>query len=465
MVDETLRPLSAGQESLWLLHRLAPDSPAYSILTAVRIRGPLDERLLDRAVRTVAERHPPLRSRYFEQDGHPYRADLGSDAVRLAVREAGSLPEDRLRAAVTEEYQRPFRLETQAPMRVTLLRATPRDAVLVLVIQHVAGDASSQWLVLRELLDVYGNLAETGFPGAEPRRASFDEHVDTERALPDSQRGERMARYWQQVRAGAAPAELPTDRPRPALRSLRGAAAAVPLPEGTGARVRCVAEDLGVTPFAFLLGVFQVMAHRYGGYGDALIGCAASARTPKTARTVGYIVNLLSLRSSISRRTTFREAARAAHLQVLSGLANVAYPTVLLTREEAGRPRGPLTHLAFTLIVTDRLEPRLAFPPAGELVGPETQYRGLRLALLDLPHMEGQFDLNAEVRLSGDTLAAVFRYDTDLFDPPTAEGIAGSYARLLAAALDDVDLAAAKAPLADPAQLLAALALGSGSPA
>jgi hypothetical protein len=338
--------------------------------------------------------------------------------------------------------------------------------VLVLVIQHVAGDASSQWLVLREILDVYSSLIQNGRPSPEPARVPFAQHVAAERELVGSERGDRMARYWRELRTGTLPAELPADRPRPATPSLRGAACTVPLPDRTGARVKAAAEDLGVTPFAFLLGVFQVMVHRYGGYGDALIGSAASCRTRETAQSVGYLVNPVLLRSSISRRTTFREAARAAHGQILKGLMNVAYPTVLLARDDdAARSRGPLAHLAFTLIMADRLEPRLPFPADGALVGPATDYRGLRLALLDLPHMEGQFDLNTELRLSGDTLVAAFRYATDLFDPETAQGFADGYARLLAAALDDPDLPAAKAPLADPADLLALLSLGAAYPA
>lgn len=465
--DAAVQPqeLTAGQESMWLAHRLAPDSPAYSILTAVRILTAVDDAVLARAVRIVAERHPPLRSRYYEQDGRPLCADLGPDAVRLAVRELGPLPDQHLRERALEEYRRPFRLETEAPLRVSLLRATPQEAVLVLVIQHVAGDASSQWLVLREILDVYSSLIQAGQPSPEPDRAPFARHVAAERDLIGSERGERMARYWRELRAGAEPAELPADRPRPAAPSLRGAACTVPLPAGSGARVRTAAEELGVTPFALLLGVFQVMAHRYGGYGDALIGSAASCRTRETAQTVGYLVNPVLLRSSISRRTTFREAVLAAHNQVLRGLMNVAYPTVLLARDENARSRGPLAHLAFTLIMADRLEPRLAFPADGALIGPETDYRGLRLALLDLPHMEGQFDLNTELRLSGDTLVAVFRYATDLFDPETAQGFADGYARLLAAALDDPDLPAGKAPLTDPAHLLEVLGLAAAHPA
>ncbi|MFI2612147.1 condensation domain-containing protein [Kitasatospora sp. NPDC018619] len=463
------QPLSVGQEALWFLYRLAPDSAAYSILSAVRVRTPLDDALLDRAVRAVAGRHAVLRSRYREVDGRPHRADLGADAVRLEVREVGPVSDERLYALVREVYEAPFRLSSEPPLRVALLRLGPADAVLVLVVHHIAGDATSQWLVLRELLDAHQSAALTGETGLAPLPLGYEDHVAAERALIASPRGARMAAYWRAVRAGATAAELPTDRPRPPVQSFRGSACAVPLPDGAGARVRAAAEELGVTPFAFLLGVFQVLVHRYAGYGEALIGCAASNRTPRTLGLVGYLVNPLPLRSSIHRSTTFRQAVLAAQSQVLHGMANVGYPTVLAGRgegaQEAPEAKGPPAHLAFTLIAADRLEPRLPYPAAGRTEGPEYEYRGLRLAVLDLPHMEGQFDLNADVRLTGDALTAFFRYDTALFERGTVERIAAGYARLLAAALADVDAPVARASLADQDELLRMLAMGAGTPA
>lgn len=431
------QPLSAGQESMWLLHRLNPDSAAYSILTAVRVRGLLDDALLRRAVHAVAERHPLLRSRFFEFEGCPVRTEFGPDAVRLDIREADDASEELLPALIRAIYEVPFRLGEEPPLRVTLVRLRPRDSVLILVTQHIASDATSQWLILRELLDAHQSLVKTGETGLPILRADYDQHVAEERALLATLRGQQMAAYWRAVRSGSAAAQLPTDRPRPAFPSMRGATCRVALPRDAGARVNELARELAITPYALLTGVFQAMVYRYagGGYagGESLIACAASNRSPKTLNTVGYFVNLLLLRSSIRRGTTFRQVFREAHRQVLGGIANVGYPTVLLGGGEA------LARLAFTLFATDRLEPRLPPSPDGGLEGAEYEYRGLSLTVLDLPNMEGQFDLSAEARMAKDILTIALRYDTTIFDETTVKRFAEGYARLLSVALADAD--------------------------
>jgi hypothetical protein len=440
------QPLSAGQEAVWLLHRLNPGSTGYSILTAVHVRGLLDDALLERAVQVVAERHPVLRSRFVELDGCPGRVELGPEAVRLDVREVGDLDEGQLLALIRAVYEVPFRLAEEPPLRVTLLRLRPRESVLVLVVQHIASDATSQWLVLRELLDAHQSLARTGHARLSAVRASYGEHVAAERRLLAGPRGQQMAAYWGAVRSGAVPAELPADRPRPAISPALGATCRVALPRDAGARVSELARKLAITPHALLTGIFQAMVYRYGGGAyaghDSLIGCAASNRSPQALNTIGYFVNLLLLRSSIRRGATFREVFLDAHRQVLGGIANVGYPTVLLGGGE------PLARLAFTLFPVDRLEPRLPPPTDGAITGPEGEYQGLSLAMLDVANMEGQFDLNAEARISGDDLTAVLRYDTAIFDEASVRRFADGYVRLLEAALADPGTLIHKAPLA-----------------
>jgi Condensation domain len=79
------RPLSAGQQAMWLLHRLDPDSSAYNVVLAARIRGGLDPRRLRRAVHATAQRHEMIRSEFTEADGEPQRLVRGPDTVRLDV--------------------------------------------------------------------------------------------------------------------------------------------------------------------------------------------------------------------------------------------------------------------------------------------------------------------------------------------------------------------------------------------
>ncbi|HLL48703.1 MAG TPA: amino acid adenylation domain-containing protein, partial [Longimicrobiaceae bacterium] len=55
-------PLSFAQQRLWFLDRLTPGSAAYNLFYALRLRGPLDARALERALAELVRRHETLRT-------------------------------------------------------------------------------------------------------------------------------------------------------------------------------------------------------------------------------------------------------------------------------------------------------------------------------------------------------------------------------------------------------------------
>jgi hypothetical protein len=471
--DRTL-PLSASQQALWLAHRLAPESAAYTIVLPVRLRGPLDSDALSAAVRTVAARHPLLRSVFAEEDGEgaggePYRIVLdspGQDA--LTVRELPDATDAHLHAMVRECAQEAFRIEAEPPFRVTLLRRDAQDAVLVIATHHIVSDYASHHLILRELLTLHREFADGSAPDPVSAGAGPDIHAEqvaAERRLLSSARGARGAAYWRQVRVGALPAELPTDRPRPATQGFRGATHELPLPASTVERLTKAAGSLDVTPFAFLLGVFQATLYRHSGQPDALVGCPMSTRGAlgagrRTGAAVGYFVNTVPVRGSFRPGDRMRDAVLAAQRQLVQGLAHAGHPGALLAAAP-GR-RTPPFRTAVTLIATDRTEPRLG-PVRADGEGEARPYEGLTVARIGVPQQEGQFDLMLRIEQSGDTLDAVFSYDTDLFDAGTVERFAQRYARLLDRATDDPGAEIEAIALVDRADLAELLAMGSGT--
>src|SRR5678815_1422828 len=54
--------LSSGQERLWFLDRLEPNSPLYNIPTALRLTGELNEEALRDALNEIVRRHESLRT-------------------------------------------------------------------------------------------------------------------------------------------------------------------------------------------------------------------------------------------------------------------------------------------------------------------------------------------------------------------------------------------------------------------
>ncbi|WP_422770149.1 condensation domain-containing protein [Plantactinospora sp. WMMC1484] len=492
-------PLSVGQQALWFLYRLAPESPAYNITLAVRVRGALDDAALRRAVAALVARHPVLAAAFAEVDGVP-RQFVTAPALPPAAAASpagasapGAGPADDSRApdgtapgsvpwleirdvpACTDEGllglaravgAMPFRLGAGDVFRVVLLRRAADDAALVLVTHHIVSDATSQWLLLRDLLAGYRGIAAGGPPDWAPLSASYRDHVEAERALLDSPRRERLERYWRERCTGVPAGVIPVDRPRPERQTFAGATHELRLSAELAARVRSAATAARVTPFAFLLGVFQATLYRYGGQDDFALGCPVATRHGRGLRdVVGYLVNTLVLRSSFAPGATFADAVAAAHRELLAGLAHVGYPFPLLDRmlgAARGASRAPLFRIAFTMVAADRFDPPLPLVPEGAVVGPEISYADLRLAAFDVPQLEGQFDLNVELRQAGASLTGAFRYNTDLFDAATMERLTGHYCRLLEAATADPTRRIDRVSLVDSAQLEQLLALGTG---
>ncbi|WP_053848200.1 condensation domain-containing protein [Streptomyces sp. NRRL B-24085] len=506
----TARPLSAGQEALWLAHQLDPDSPAYNVVLAVRLRGTLRVDVLQEALTALVARHELLRSRFPGTDDGPVRRVGAAESVRLDVRETPDADDTGLFRLATQAGEEPFRLTAQGAFRAVLLRRTPEDAVLVTATHHIVSDATSQWLLLRDLFTEYGT--RTGQPGGaarpdaaaepgavvtpgparepEPGPAStsgpvtaqapaprpgpapqpgpasapgsgpfvalgvpvgWDEQVRTERAFVASPRGARAAAHWREVCTGLRAAVLPTDRPRPSHRTLRGATHETVWQPDVSRRLRETAAARGLTPFAWLLGTFQAALHRSGCGDGFLIGCPATTRlTPATRQAVGYYVNALPTAARFTPATTLLETIASAQDQLRRGLAHARYPVELLGG-------GPLFRISCTLVAADRL------PVEGLYEGP-VRLGGLRAELVDVPQQEGQLDLTVEILQDSRGFKAVLRYRRDLFDAATVERFGETWRCLLDASLDAPDTAVSDVGLvAHDDDLAFLLALGSGA--
>lgn len=472
MADDT-RPLSRGQEALWTAHRMAPDSAAYNMVMAFLVLAPLDMSTLTEAVRAVMARHELLSSRFDEVDGRPRRrvSDGGAhDPVPLRVQDLsgtdGTDADDMKMCALLSDYTaEPFALDTEPPWRVAVVRSRTRTALAV-VIHHIAADFTSVWLVLRDLLDAYQSLADAGRVSWSTPPASWDRYVHAERKLLDSPAGERAEGFWSEVCDKAVPAELPTDRPRPAVAGFHGDTVRLRLPPVDFDRLTTVARQVGVSTFAYLLGAFQGLHYRFTGQDDFLLGCPATTRWDRELRdTVGYFVNTFPVRARFSANTTFRQAAKSAHRQITSGLAHVRYPGALLTLGGGGAARAPLFRITFLMLAMDRVQPRLEPPATGEILGQETEYRGLPMVGIDLPQQEGQLDLIVRIHHWPDRLDMVFSYRTDLFDRSSIESLVSCFGRMIDAVVADPDARVSRVRLADARELahLNSLSAGGGA--
>jgi hypothetical protein len=279
--------LTAGQEALWFIHRIAPDSAAYNVTLGVRVRTTLYPERLERAVAAVRDRHDLLRSTFGEIDGQPVRfvnpASLArsggsgrSDRSVFAVRDLpATISDTQWYELARDAGAVPFRLLAgEEPFRVTLLRRAADDGLLVVTAHHIVVDGPSMPIIFRDVLRAYRILAAEGdhpVPLLAPLPRCYDDYVRGERKLIESERGERQAAYWRETCAGSAPARLLPDRPQPPRRRYVGDTCPLRVPDNLTSRIRSTAVASGVTSFAVVLAALQSLLYRWTGQPDSMI--------------------------------------------------------------------------------------------------------------------------------------------------------------------------------------------------
>jgi Condensation domain len=456
--------LSVGQEALWTIYRLAPASAAYNDAEAVVFRPAPDVTALRRALRDLAVRHDLLRSRFREEAGVPAREVCSPDLVELEVTElpgGGGDPRPDLRAAAIALAARPLAITEQGPLRAVLVRRGA-DAMLVLACHHIASDATSSWLLWRDLLEFYRARRAGEPPDLPPLRSTYADFVADERELLGSPRGPELAAYWQAECAGARPAEIPADAPRPDTPGFRGATVGQRLEDGLARRVRAAATARGITPFALILGAFQALLSRHTGTGDFLVGCPATLRRRLASRDlVGLLVNTVPLRFSAWPAATFGEVSMAAASRLGAARPRARYPFAAMNGGPDGRGPGgrpPALRIGITMVANPG-HPLLDAAAAGAWA----QHAGHQITALQLPRLEGQTDLTVEISPAAGSLTAAFRYDVDLFTAATARQLLARFARFIEITAQDPSAVVARTPLTAGADEIGRLlAFGKG---
>ncbi|MFD1623307.1 non-ribosomal peptide synthetase [Azospirillum griseum] len=440
---ERIAPLSLAQERLWLLQRLDPGDTAYNLTRAFRLRGALDGAALERALSALVWRHSLLRTRFAEQDGAPVQLVLSRPALTLR-REDAPLDDAALAARIEAETRRPFDLAAGPPLRATLLALAGGDAALLLSMHHILSDGPSNPILARDLLTAYV-------------AAVADEEADPAELLPplsvhyadfaQAQRGEaaqaRIARALDRAverLGGPIPAlELPTDRPRPAIRGTGGARVTFALSAPTVAALRALARAEGCTPFIPLLAAWQALLGRWSGQDDFAVGVPDAGREDETLEPlVGFFVDTRIHRARLSPDLTGRALCRRLRAEALVMLNDGAAPVERLVERLDPVRDGSRTPLFQTL-----LSVRLDAPASLRLPG-------LEVSPIPVPETTAKLDLSLDVAIGADGADGALDFATDLFDRATVERLAASFVTLLNALLAQPDAPLADLPLLEP---------------
>ena len=440
-------PLSFGQRRLWFLDRLEPGGSTYNLAQALSLAGRLDVDALGTALAGLVRRHEVLRTVFEERSGEPVQVVLPPFAPDLPVIDLRDVPlEERQAEALRRlaaDAARPFDLARGPLVRALLLRLDDEIWVLLVNLHHIVSDGWSMGVLVRESAELYA----AGVEGREPRLPELPvQYADFAAWQQDRLRGELLEaqlRYWRETLAGAPVLlELPTDRPRPAVQSYRGAAEAVALPPGVVASLAAASRDGRATLFMAVLAGLQALFHRYTGQDDVLVGTPVANRTRvELEGLIGFFVNTLVLRGRMPEGLTWRGLLEQAREASLGAYAHQDLPFEKLV-EHLGGARSLAHSPVFQVMLAWQNTP-------GEpLVMP-----GLTLAPLPFHVGTAMFDLTLSLWQNEDGgIDGGVEYASDLFDRATIRRWMGNFLTLLEGAAADPDTRLSDLPLLTAAE-------------
>ncbi|MFP5289102.1 MAG: condensation domain-containing protein, partial [Thermoanaerobaculia bacterium] len=455
------QPLSSGEKALWFLHRLAPEGGAYNIAVAARVRG-LDPGALERALHTLASRHESLRTVFPLVGDVPVRKVLSTVEIDFGTVDASGWSAREMVDRLNGEAWRPFAIETGPLLRVRFFDRSRDERILLFAIHHLVADFWSLGVVARELAVLYDRGAD--LPPLPLRVADVVHWEEETLAGP---RGERLWSYWRERLDGVPDLDLPTDRPRPPVQTYRDGARAAVLPSSLAAEVRSLGAGRGATLFMTLLAAFQAILARWTRQEDFAVGSPTAGRpVPEMAGLVGYFVNPVALRADLSGDPAFADHLDRVRQRVLEGLEHAGFPFALLA--ERLRPvRDPARPPIFqTMFVLQRGRPQddpgLAAFALGE-DGTRVTLGGIELESVRLEERRAQVDLALRLaETPGGDLLASLEFNTDLFDPATAEGMLRQLLSLLAGAVEEPARRVGELPWMEEAEVRQVLGWSAG---
>ena len=432
-------PLSYGQRALWFLHQLEPESAAYNIAAAARIHSALDVVALQQALQKLVERHPALRTTFPVESDTPVQRINEFITISFHQGEAGHLDETALAEYLRHEIGRPFELAAGPLLRVSLLKCTPQEYVLLFVAHHMVADFWSMALLINELGTIYKMQASTDL---DPLSLDYLDYSRSQAEILAGPEGERLWHYWEKQLSGAQTGlNLPASRPRPQVQTYLGANERFRLNRELTTKLKQLAQDCNSTLFTTLLAAFQVLLYRYTGQDDFLVGSPTSGRRAAALRSVvGYFVNPVALRARVSPDMTFASFQRDVRQTVLEAMEHQEYPFGLLVERlqvERDPSRAPLFQVMFSWQQSPFPEQRgLSAFALGES-GTCMQIGNLLLEPMPLDQSTAQFDLTIMMAESGDEIAGLLQYNSDLFDAATIRRLGDHFQVLLAGIVTD----------------------------
>jgi len=430
---ERVLPLSFAQQRLWFLDQLEPMSNAYNIPAIVRLRGPFNPEVFTTAVEEIMRRHESLRTRFVTERGRARQeistaTELSVPVIDLTSYE-GAEQEQEVRRLATIETRKPFDLTSGPLVRLTVLRLAETEHVLMLTMHHIVSDGWSMGVLMHELTVLYDAFIRRELSPLTELPVQYADYAVWQREWLQGEVLEQQMKYWREQLQGAPRVlELPTDHPRPAVQSVRGAMSHRRLSGELLREIEALSRREGVTLYMSVLAAFVVVLARYSGEREIVVGTPIAGRTRQEIEgLIGFFVNTLVLRTSVDEQETVRQLLARVREVCLGAYTHQDVPFEQLVDEL--QPERDLSHQPLFQVMYE-------LEGGGDEQG--WQIGDLQVDLEPVQSEVAKFDLTFRVKQGQAGWELGIEYKKDLYEEATIARILEHVERVLQGMVSDV---------------------------
>ncbi|HEX2269383.1 MAG TPA: amino acid adenylation domain-containing protein, partial [Pyrinomonadaceae bacterium] len=424
-------PLSFAQQRLWFLDQFEPESAFYNIPAAVHIKGALNVEAFRESVNEIVARHEALRTTFGSRDGQPVQLIAPSLRLTIPLLDLRGTPaatrDEEIQQLAREEARRAFDLGSGPLLRVTLVQEAETEYVMLLVMHHIVSDGWSVGVFVKELAALYEAYCAGQPSSLAELNVQYADYAAWQRQWLQGAALEEQIGYWKERLDGAPPVlQLLTDRPRPAVQTFRGAQHAVRLSKELSQSIKALGRQENATLFMTLLAAFKVLLYHYTHQEDLVVGTdIANRNRMENEGLIGFLSNMLVLRTDLSGDPTFSELLKRVREVTLEGYAHqdVSFEKLV----EVMQPKRELGYTPlFQHVFSLQSDPRQ-----------QMQLSGLTLDWYPIESGTAKFDMVFNLWDTEQGLSGSVDYNTDLFDRDSITRLLDQFQVLLKGIVND----------------------------
>ncbi|MEP5761235.1 MAG: amino acid adenylation domain-containing protein [Litoreibacter sp.] len=442
-------PQSFNQAQLWFLHQLQPGFAMYNNPLALTLEGALDTQALGQSFDNVIRRHGILRTTFFNLAGEPAQRVFEQPLCQLEITSLENIPANevvqRCDDIVQQHARRCFDLENEAGVHLELVRKNVDSHILLLNVHHICADGWSVGILLNEILQGYFALRDGDTTTAPPLAVQYADFALAQRKRFGPEELKRQTAYWVTQLHGAPEfLTLPTDWPRPAEQSFKGAHLGKRLPVDLNVGINDLARQAGATAFAVFLAVHAIVMTRYSRQNDICVGSSLAGRDDINLEPlIGHFVNTVALRITLADNPPFSELVRTIQQTVLGAMEHQELPFDKVV--EAINPVRTNDHAPL-------FQSMLIYQNTPQPIEKEDQ--ALKITPLKTDSATAKFDLTIELFETEGNFAISAEYSTDLFEETSIQRCLDQFEIVLRTAIQTPDIVIDAILLEDPGPLV-----------